>query len=125
MIDGERFYFPYGIGMKEFFLMNEYEFFPRVSKIPYEYSVCFFYERDSSLEDLGQSLGSYRFSAVGIGVLCVHLSLFLFAIFVGINIILLKQVPLLLGISLKTFNNVIVIKKKVKLQRLNNNIINL
>ena len=42
MIDGERFYFPYGIGMKEFFLMNEYEFFPRVSKIPYEYSVCFF-----------------------------------------------------------------------------------
>ena len=53
MIDGERFYFPYGIGMKEFFLMNEYEFFPRVSKIPYEYSVCFFYERDGSLEDLG------------------------------------------------------------------------
>ena len=33
--------------------MNEYEFFPRVSKIPYEYSVCFFYERDGSLEDLG------------------------------------------------------------------------
>ena len=93
MIDGERFYFPYGIGMKEFFLMNEYEFFPRVSKIPYEYSVCFFYERDSSLEDLGQSLGSYRFSAVGIGVLCVHLVLIFICNLCGYKYHIIKTSP--------------------------------
>ena len=42
IIKGERYDFQYGIGMKEFFLMNEFEFFPKPNKIPYEYMLAFF-----------------------------------------------------------------------------------
>ena len=63
MIDGERYYFPYGIGMEEFFLLNEYEFFPRQkSKIPYSLSVSFFHEQQMSRKELGQSLGYYGYA---------------------------------------------------------------
>ena len=63
MIDGERYYFPYGIGMEEFFLLNEYEFFPRQkSKIPYSLSVSFFHEQKMSRKELGQSLGYYGYA---------------------------------------------------------------
>ena len=63
MIDGERYDFPYGIGMKEFFLMNEYEFFPnQISRIPYCNSVCFFYEQQMTRQELGQSFGYYGYA---------------------------------------------------------------
>ena len=63
LIDGERYDFPYGIGMREFFLLNEDEFFPRLkSNIPYSHSISFFHEQQIDRKELGQSLGYYGYA---------------------------------------------------------------
>ena len=60
MIDGERFDFPYGFRMKDFFCFNEYEFFPK--EFNYEYQNCIFYEGNIRYPDIGQSLGYYGYA---------------------------------------------------------------
>ncbi len=54
--------------------MNEFGFFPQLNiQIPYNYKVCFFYNKYNDLKDLGQSLGGYEFSSELMLVKCVHL----------------------------------------------------
>ena len=60
MIEGERFDFPYGFRMKDFFWFNEYEFFPK--DYNYEYKNCIFYEGNIRYPDIGQSLGYYGYA---------------------------------------------------------------
>ena len=72
MINGQRFDFPYGIGMKEFFIINENELFPKPkislamremgNCIDYGHSICFFYEKSLNKKELGQSLGYYGYA---------------------------------------------------------------
>ena len=62
MIDGERFDFPYGFGMKEFFYINEKVLFPKDPN--YAYNICFFYEGNIAYKELGQSIGSYGYAFV-------------------------------------------------------------
>ena len=62
MIDGERFDFPYGFGMKEFFYINEKELFPKDHN--YAYNICFFYEGNIAHKDLGQSIGFYGYAFI-------------------------------------------------------------
>ena len=56
MIEGENFYFPYGISMKVFFLINEYTFFPKTHH--YDTQICLMYEK-SNLCQLGKPIGYY------------------------------------------------------------------
>lgn len=72
MIDGVRFDFPYGIGMTEFFLINENELFPKPilslamreqkGAIDYGRSICILYEGSLNRKELGQSLGYYGYA---------------------------------------------------------------
>ena len=73
MLDGERFDFPLGLTMKQFFFINNEYFFPRninvESMISYygdniDYSLItpFWYEGQSDRKEIGQSLGYYGYA---------------------------------------------------------------
>ena len=68
MVDGERFDFPYGLTMAQFFYLNSKYFFPKPQVnlvyvenggLLYEHKICFWYEEMK--EELGQSLGYYGY----------------------------------------------------------------
>ena len=67
MINGERFDFPYGLTMREFFRLNNLYFFPMKlasdcylpDDIPIEHNTIFWYE--NIREEIGQPLGYYLF----------------------------------------------------------------
>ena len=70
IIDGERFDFPYGINMRVFFFFNEELFFPKAkladinngNALSYSNEICFWYERQGSKRELGQSIGHYGYA---------------------------------------------------------------
>ena len=76
VIDGERFDFPYGLHMKEFFKMNNATFFPfneqrilfyktidDVRRAGYQsIGEVFWIYYEGTREDLGQSLGEYGYA---------------------------------------------------------------
>ena len=62
MIDGERFEFPYGLGMREFFYMNDENLFPLKNPDSWkDKGYCFglFYEGSIQRITIGKSLGFY------------------------------------------------------------------
>ena len=76
VIDGERFDFPYGLHMKEFFKMNNATFFPFNKNLLHYYRTIadarraglqtigeiFWIYFENTREDLGQSLGDYGYA---------------------------------------------------------------
>ena len=55
IIDGEKFYTPYGLNLSDFFRINEDLFFPMNDGE----GVSFYYEKNGERKELGQSLGYY------------------------------------------------------------------
>ena len=70
MLEGQRFDFPHGITMAQFFHINNEYFFPKNGpKIyingfcpEYEHKIVFWYESQQTREELGQSLGYYGYA---------------------------------------------------------------
>jgi len=69
MVDGQRFDFPYGLTMANFFRINSKYFFPKPQVnlayvesggLLYGHKICFWYEE--LREELGQSLGYYGYA---------------------------------------------------------------
>ncbi len=73
MLNGERFDFPLGLTMKQFFFINNKFFFPKGNiisvenptnffQLAYRYRTPFWYEEQIGREELGQSFGYYGYA---------------------------------------------------------------